>query len=261
MTPGELEQPQRDEVEEALAALPVLARGWVRVTARGLEGSLRVSAALLRAARDPERATQLAEGMRGYARAFLGIEELEHNVRALLPLAAPAELDEPALRHMGEQLLARSADVHFDAGSHPAYARILSELVPDEARVLRLLASEGPQPVVDVRVAALIGSGSQLIAAALNMLDAHAGLRHRERTAIYVQNLARLGLIELAGEPLRDPRAYQLLEAQPQVQETIRRAARARVVRRKVELTALGADLVRVCLPLDRPPLHGNGRP
>ena len=33
---------------------------------------------------------------------------------------------------------------HYEQGSHPAYERILSDLAPDEARILRLLAERGP---------------------------------------------------------------------------------------------------------------------
>ena len=56
--------------------------------------------------------------------------------------------------------------------THPAYARILTELAPDEGRILRLLATEGSQPSVDVRATSLIGVGSQLVGAGLNMIGA-----------------------------------------------------------------------------------------
>ena len=56
-----------------------------------------------------------------------------------------------SLRERGEELLRRSADVREDEEGHPAYERILDEILPDEARVLRLLCAAGPQPAVDVR--------------------------------------------------------------------------------------------------------------
>ena len=40
---------------------------------------------------------------------------------------------------------------------HPAYARILDELAPDEARILLLLLRSGPQPSVDVRTGGPVG--------------------------------------------------------------------------------------------------------
>src|SRR5689334_23538347 len=51
-----------------------------------------------------------------------------------------------SLRERGEELLRRSADVREDEEGHPAYERILDELLPDEARILRLLHRQGPQP-------------------------------------------------------------------------------------------------------------------
>jgi abortive infection alpha-like protein len=56
-----------------------------------------------------------------------------------------------ALRARGEELLRLSADVNYEEDSHPAYARILDVMAPDEARILRLLMERGAQPAVDVR--------------------------------------------------------------------------------------------------------------
>ena len=63
-----------------------------------------------------------------------------------------AEVEERSLRERGEDLLHRSRDVWSEEGeTHPAYARMLDELAPDEARILLLLLRGGPQPSVDVR--------------------------------------------------------------------------------------------------------------
>ncbi len=56
-----------------------------------------------------------------------------------------------SLRAQGAELLRQAADVSADDSTHPAFARILTELAPDEARILRVLMLEGPQPLVDVR--------------------------------------------------------------------------------------------------------------
>ena len=40
---------------------------------------------------------------------------------------------------------------------HPAYERILTELAPDEGRILMLLLRGGPQPTVDVRTGGPVG--------------------------------------------------------------------------------------------------------
>lgn len=60
-------------------------------------------------------------------------------------------LTRQALREQGERLLSRSADVGRDETLHPAYQFILDELAADEARILRLLAAEGPTATNDLR--------------------------------------------------------------------------------------------------------------
>jgi Abortive infection alpha len=134
---------------------------------------------------------------------------------------------------------------------HPAYARILTELAPDEGRILRLLATEGPQPSVDVRATNLIGVGSELVAFGLNMVGAQAGLQHRERVTAYLNNLERLGLIWFSRERIDDAVAYQVVEAQPEVMEALHAGARAKTIQRSIVLSAFGKDFCEVCLPLD----------
>jgi len=81
----------------------------------------------------------------------------------------------------------------------------VTNLAPDEGRILRLLATDGPQPSVDVRASNLIGVRSDLVAGGLNMIGAAAGLSRRDSTAPYLNNLERLGLIWFSREPLDNP--------------------------------------------------------
>jgi hypothetical protein len=202
---------------------------------------------------------QFGSGLRSYARELLGIQDLDNRVRQLLPgpgsRMRAAARGEPAtdrsLREQGADLLRQSADVGVEDGAHPAYARILSELAPDEARILRLLAVGGPQPSIDVRAANLIGVGSQLVAQGLNLIGAEAGCRHPERVPLYLNNLDRLGLIWFPHDPVDNPMRYQVLEAQPDAMQAIKRAGRAKTVHRSVRLTAFGQDFCQVCLPFE----------
>ncbi len=254
------QEPPPTEGSESLPSIARVAAGaWLRLATWGLAQSLRAGTQALRVATDPNAAAGLVEeisdGLRAYAREFLGVSELDDRIRRLAPPAASPTTREVStaelLRARGTELLQQAADVHFDGEAHPAYGRILMEIVPDEARILRLLAMSGPQPAVDVRAGNLIGVGSQLVAARLNMIGAEAGLRHRERVGAYLSNLFRLGLVAFAEEPLDDLVAYQVLEAQPEVMSLIRETTRARIARHSVRLTELGADFCRVCLPLD----------
>jgi Abortive infection alpha len=156
------------------------------------------------------------------------------------------------LREEGAELLRRSRDVHYEIEAHPAYGRILSELAPDEGRILRLLLLEGPQPAVDVRTGGPVGIvRSRLLAPGLSMIGARAGCRYVERVPSYLNNLFRLGMVWFSRETLRDPQRYQVLEAQPDVLEAIKSVRQAKVVRRSIHLTPFGEDFCRVCLSAD----------
>ncbi len=155
----------------------------------------------------------------------------------------------PTLRERGQDLLERSRDVWSTEQGHPAYERILTELAPDEARVLLLLLNNGPQPSVDVRTGGPVGMvSSQLIAPGLTMIGPRAGLRYVEQVPAYLNNLHRLGLVWFSRESLRDPMDYQVVEAQPDVLAAMHSVKFAKVVRRSIHLTPFGEDFCKSCL-------------
>jgi hypothetical protein len=185
-------------------------------------------------------------------RRVLGVQERPEERVPMNPEAAEAEREEArqSLRERGAELLRRSADVNLEEDSHPAYTRILDDLAPDEARILRLLSEEGPQPSVDIRSGVLpLQSTSELVASGLNMIGSEAGCRHLDDVPAYLNNLFRLGLIWFSAEPLRDPLTYQVLEAQPEVAEAMEAAGHTRTVRRSIHLTPFGFDFCELCLP------------
>jgi hypothetical protein len=217
---------------------------------------------LLRAAPGIARVV-VSAGLRGAQAATVAyLDTVSRIARAALESQLPAQLPQPlrsapspepsteALRRRGAELLQRSADVRFEEASHPAYMRILESLAPDEARILRFLARQGPQPSVDVRAG--LPLVSELVAPGCSMIAAGAGCRHAEQVRAYLDNLHRLGLIRFSREPVSDPRRYQVLEAQAEVAEARGRGGRlARTVRRSILLTPFGEDFCSVCLPLE----------
>jgi hypothetical protein len=176
------------------------------------------------------------------------------------PMASPRAQTSAELQRRGTELLRRSNDVHVVEDTHPAFARILTEITPDEARILRYLYLEGPQPSIDVRTFRPFGIGSVLIAGGMNMIAEYAGCRNPDRAHPYLTNLARLGMIDFSKEQVSNPNRYQVIEAQPKVLEAIKRAGRLpRIVHRSIQLTEFGEDFVRTCLPLNGrvPPPRG----
>ena len=155
------------------------------------------------------------------------------------------------LQERGSRLLEMSADVTYDEEVHPSYPRILDSMAADEARILRLLATDGPQPSIDVRDVGWVPISSELVGAGLTMVGSEAGLSQEDRTHAYMNNLNRLGLLWFSDETVDDIKRYQVLEAQPAVEAAIEEAKRAKTIYRSVHLTPFGVDFCRVCMPFE----------
>ena len=249
---------QRREDDSLIRAAPALARmaarAWVRGVRWSAETGLRTATRLLQSAAKGENPAEILQesgsDLRRYARELLGIaDEMEEEAVE----SGRDESSAQALRERGEELLRLSADVRYQEDSHPAFARILDDLAPDEARILRLLKERGPQPAVDVRSGGPLGVGlvaTEMVAPGLSMIGAEAGARHVERVPAYLNNLYRLGLIWFSREQVGDHTRYQVLEAQPEVTEALEGAGRgSRTVRRSILLTPFGQDFCELCIP------------
>ena len=253
-----------------VAALPGMVRlsaaMWWKATEWSITTSVRASTRLLRAAVNGESLSDVladaAGEVREYLRDLLEIvdspgdqrtyDRAPQEQRAAEAASNGTADDSPeALRERGAELLRRSADVHHREEVHPAFARILENLAPDEGRILRLLALEGPQPAIDIRTSPPLGIGSEMVEAGINMIGRSAGCRDPDRVHAYLANLYRLGLIWFSREQLEDQGEYQVLEAQPEVQVAMSEAGRTKTVRRSIHLTAFGKDFCETCLPLD----------
>ncbi|WP_028477669.1 Abi-alpha family protein [Nocardia sp. CNY236] len=182
--------------------------------------------------------------------------EVRTAVRSALGLPSvgqpPAPERVPTLREQGAALLRLSASARSEEDNHPAFASILAELTPDEARVLRLLHLDGPQPSIDIRTGRSRGFGAERrVVTMLTVLGEQAGLRFPNRIQQYLTNLRRLGLVEHTRESVDNPNRYQLLEAQAPARQALKRSGfGTKVIYRSVVLTDFGADFVRTCLPV-----------
>jgi hypothetical protein len=273
------DQPQEPNGLDLLPGLVrVSASAWLHTTEWALRTSLNASRRVIGVAFAPQTAPELVEDLRDQARnlirGLIEFADLEERLRgagvagdvakkAAEVVAFPSAASgtdrspltdrgsngrAPTLREEGAVLLHRSRDVHYDEDAHPAYERILTELAPDEARILRLLLLDGPQPSIDIRTGGPIGLlSSRLIAPGLTMIGPRAGCRYVERVPSYLNNLFRLGMVWFSRETLRDPLRYQVLEAQPEVLEAVHSVRYAKIVRRSIHLTPFGEDFCRVC--------------
>ena len=263
-----------DEYAEALPGVArIAAHSTGRAAAWGLKSGLRSSRLFAQALTNPAAAGELVQHVaQDVAEASRTISDVAKAVsdgvplsKALLdgsvamgavimPASMSGEYDvevvrEKSLRERGEELLHKSRDVWSDDQQHPAYARILDDLAPDEARILLLLLRGGPQPSVDVRTGGPVGMvSSSLVAGGLTMIGPRAGVRYLDDVPAYLNNLNRLGLIWFSREQLEDPLEYQVVEAQPDVLAAMHSVRFAKLVRRSIQLTPFGTNFCTTVL-------------
>ncbi|MFQ3320378.1 MAG: hypothetical protein ACI8UR_001132 [Natronomonas sp.] len=250
-----------DVDEEALDMFRIarVAAGMTqRATGYSMETGIRTGTRMAYAAATSESPAELLTETRAITldelqRAGIGIGEEQTDWLEAHEDEVPGRrpLTKEAVRERGERLLSKSAEVGRNEAVHPAYPSILDELAGDEARILRLLATEGTQACMNVRDKRYVPFKSHLIAEHLSMVGGDAGCRHPERTPIYLQNLERLGLITFSDEPIDDLKRYQVLEAQPHIEKAREAANRPKTVYVSLYLTDLGIDFCETCLPVD----------
>jgi hypothetical protein len=249
---GDLPTSPREILRAAPGVARVAVTSYVRLASWTANASVSGATYVVRRAVAGETASSImqdaANDLRGLAWRALGVigppdaRQVERTVRG-------TSNDE--LRRRGNELMRRSNDVHVTEDTHPAFARILTEITPDEARILRFLYLDGPQPAIDIRTNRPFGIGSALVASGLNMIAEHAGCRNVDGIHVYLTNLARLGLVDFSKEQVSNPQRYQVVEAQPKVTEAAKSAGRMpRAIHRSILLTEFGKEFCRACLPI-----------
>ncbi|MBW3561228.1 MAG: DUF4393 domain-containing protein [Actinobacteria bacterium] len=229
-------------------SLQIARRGAVRLTGLGVRNLRRVQAAL-----DPRTPVQPQELIPSAT--LEDLERLLGRVDDVDEEEEPERVTEEILRGRFQALIERSQEVAPppEDEPHPAFVRIIDALSPDEARIIRLLCEDGPQPVIAVRSSPLIGRGEQTLLDNVSLIGEQAGCHLPERTPAYLDNLCRLGVAERHGEELVGNDDYDVLASRPEVaaaEQEIEeeRNQRVAIANGQVCLTRLGELLCDVCL-------------
>jgi hypothetical protein len=161
---------------------------------------------------------------------------------------------EPTLREMYANLLAMSLDSATAHKAHPAFVEMLKVISPDEAKILRLFASRTHWPVVDVHMNIKDGPGYNVIFRNFSFIGQEAAVAFDALTPNYLDNLCRLGLIELPADVhLTAPGTYDSLKQAPvwvKHRESLPEDQRALLEfdERCVRLTSLGHQFCDACV-------------
>lgn len=185
------------------------------------------------------------------------VKEVAHQIAELAPIKAVTDMTGMTvtdmrrnLRHKGRDLLRRSTLLD-DPDEHPAMSVILDEISPDEARIIRYLGEAGPQAVIDVVASNPMTRKKREMVHNYSLVAREAGCIRPHYGAIYLDNLARLGVASIRDYRLRSQRNYDLLSCQPEVMDIKKppgRLVKLKLVCKGIELSEFGKQLFKNCL-------------
>lgn len=204
-----------------------------------------------------------------------GVERIRDFVRervsAKLDNVPPEDVQQPkphiavpaieALRYTGAEselaelyanLLATSMDRVTAYRAHPGFVDMIKNMSPDEARMMRFLATHGDQPLINIKLVNDQGH-FRITHRHVSLLGIKAQCEHPSLAANYLDNLSRLGLLDIPDRYLTNESIYSEIEDYPQikeVKESIAKegGARVEIEKLKVELTDLGKQFIRACV-------------
>jgi hypothetical protein len=154
---------------------------------------------------------------------------------------------------MFSNLIASAMSKDFASRVHPAFAELIRQMTPDEAKLLAAFGEDLRVPVVRVH-SSFDGHSFQWEIGYLSALRFRTHCAFPDREPTYLDNLRRLGLITIAVGPKDElvGDAYAPILRSPPLQEAQRRfaatATKLLIVRGHVELTPLGLDFLHVCV-------------
>lgn len=185
------------------------------------------------------------------------LDALGRATEVIVPIA-PARPDLPCCTRESPAvllaaLLNRSLDQAPEEAERDLFMRILSQIVPDEARILAALSDGGSYPLIDVCVGSAIGGHTRTEVGNISSIGLGAGAQLTEMTPHYVERLAAAGVIEFGPEDESIQLKYELLESQSAVLKAFdanrhhRLTTKVWVERRTVRLSPLGRRLWAAC--------------
>lgn len=162
------------------------------------------------------------------------------------------------LSELYANLLASSMDRATASQAHPAFVDMIKNMCPDEARLMRYLARPSAVPIVDLRSVSKADRSYRIVVKYANTAGFHAGCQNVDLTASYLDNLERLGLIEIdPSAHIAEPDAYKELEEHPEVKAVLAEIEqrdperRGEIHKMGLRVTTLGRQFIKACV-IDR---------
>ncbi len=183
---------------------------------------------------------------------FLGAASTEE--QRVMMLVQNADSDPAPLRTAMTELLSRATESTAGKSREYLFGTIVSQLVPDEARVLAALAEGKRFAAVDVVAKHVARPATRTVLANASLLGSAAGISPARSVATYLTRLQGLGLVEFGAPADELAEEYDQLTVDGAVQEARAlidhsKLGSAKLIRKSVALSPLGRDFWAACAP------------
>jgi hypothetical protein len=159
-------------------------------------------------------------------------------------------IDEPKLKQMYLELIARASDDRVANNAHPSFVQIIRDLTSEEAAYLPQFLRRGAvTPVVQYRILFKPQNGHNILTShVLDLREDDGSVLHDPMVPTYVDNWVRLKLVsvEYNGPSLTRPGAYDWQEARPERAEAQASIDRDLTPEFQQEMTERGIESVEL---------------
>lgn len=138
--------------------------------------------------------------------------------------------DSNELSDMFINLLANAMDKNTAEKAHPSFVNLISELSPDEARLIKTISLSRRLPKIDINRTVKVSnqSGHVLLYRNFTLLGYQSSLQYPELTPSYLSNLERLNIIQCSNGSMQDAYIgegiYEPLEEHEEIKKLIEKS-------------------------------------
>ncbi len=206
-----------------------------------------------------------------------GVEQIRDFVRERvakkLESVPPEDIQQPkphiavpaidALRYTGTEenlsdlyanLLATSMDKATAYRAHPGFVDMIKNMCPDEAKIMQFLSEQTYCPIVNIKSVSSADQSFRVVHRHVSLIGFDAKCEHPVLAPNYLDNLARLGLIQVETTVrMQKDEPYARIEEYPQIKEIIESLEKiegrtVEVEKIRLAVTDLGKQFIRACV-------------
>lgn len=161
---------------------------------------------------------------------------------------------EETLKDMFANLIANSLDSKTVLEAHPSFVDIIKNLSSDEGLILKLFATAQNFPLIDVKLVTIKDRGFQVLHRNISLLGAQSGCKHPQLTSNYLDNLCRLGILEVpSGQKLTDAKKYEALTNDSSIEGIKKQfegneTHRIELEKKFIQVTGIGRQFINACV-------------